>query len=215
MNTPAYTPTNERNEMTWYVISWLVGEPARNSVDVPGLMDWWRTVRASVSDGREPPLQHVVDAWNRERHPGLDPFRIGILNGHQEDSDIDTPCNDYSCRVEIVPEHQAPHLEYMGEDFEDKHAWWWHFRKPDGTVEMRTVIEISVVQHLSEALEQSRKLMDEGMEVAEKRDSEEWRDDKRQLRSSWEEFRTWCSAKHGVMPPPAGPLWPGEHGYKE
>ena len=198
-DTTAYTPTNERTPMSWYVIVWRDAEKRRTPLKVPGIRDWCKS--------HDMKLVVLLAQWHQT-------FGTKYLETDGSDTLWSPADTEYSARTTIVPEHAAPKLEYWGcceteDDFD------WVIELPDGKTDYRKVLSISQHADIGKAWDQAKKDVGHWLDKVEEFDTEEWQQERELMRRDYENFRHWVNKTHGIMPPDPEPIGPGERGFSE
>jgi hypothetical protein len=187
--------------MSWYVIAWRHETDNAITVDVPGFEKWCEDNAAVLSARIDFGLHHgrritpglLIDQWNCG-WPHNAPFR---WNSNMGGIECDTL--DFSVRVEVLPEHMAPHLELM--DPEEDEWWWWHGVDKNGAPQFRIVLAVQQHEHVGEARQAAEQLMEEMDDKVEDYDSQEWVSEHKSLRRHYDEFRNWVISKTQHNPP--------------
>lgn len=185
--------------MAWYAIVWREDTPRTCSINVPNFNKWCvdneETLFVKLGISGDKLATRLVYEWNRTCGDGIPAFEA---DGR---SRIKAVSNEYYARVGVVPEHEAPKMEYFGDG-----EWWWHYGdKEDGTAKHRTVLAIVQADDVVKATKHAEKLMDEWSETVEQYDTDEWNSDRRGMRTQYEEFREWVHKNAGIMPPELEP----------
>ena len=198
-DTTAYTSTNERTPMSWYVIVWREAEKRRTPLKVPGIRDWCKS--------HDMKLVVLLAQWDQT-------FGTKYLETDGSDTLWSHADTEYSARTTIVPEHAAPKLEYWGcceteDDFD------WVIELPDGKTDYRKVLSISQHADIGKAWDQAKKDVGHWLDKVEEFDTEEWQQDRERMRLDYANFRHWVTKTYGVTPPDPEPIGPGERGFSE
>jgi hypothetical protein len=222
--------------MSWYTIVIRERVPGTLRLQVPGLKDWtannleafdkvdgadtknvnYHTGRNRVRDERD-----LVAKWNASFGVTLEssyPFTIKTpldrLDPSRTEDILFGEFMSYHPRIKVLPEHQAPALEYLGEE-NDAPDWIWPYTDDEGHKHYHQILGISEHKDVGKAWDQAAKDLEHWTEKVEAFETKEWMDDMQSLRRQYEDFRTWVTKRYGVTPPPAEPLRRGEHGFTE
>lgn len=185
----------------WYVIAWRDETSSTMTLDIPGFEKWCEDNAAVLSARIDFGLRHgcritpelLIDTWNA-KWPGTVAFR---WNSRQGAIACDTL--EFGVRVEILHERMAPHLELM--DPEENEYWWWHGVGKDGTPQFRIVLEVTQHDAVNDAVTHSKMLMKKWHDKVEDFDTQEWADERRNLRRMYDDFRNWVISQTQHKPP--------------
>lgn len=219
--------------MSWYTIVIRERVPGTLRLQVSGLKDWTEsnleTFNAVESAADAEYLDHdksvrderdLVRNWNASfgvMREDAYPFRIKTTLGSNPARTEDILFGEfmsYHPRIKVLPEHQAPALEYLGEE-NDAPDWIWPYTDEEGHKHYHQILGISEHKNVGKAWDQATKDLEHWTEEVDAFETKEWMDDMRSLRRQYEDFRTWVTKRYGVTPPPAEPLRRGEHGFIE
>ncbi len=201
--------------MSYYVIVWRRSSERSVDLEVPGLQKWCEEtmITRTAPDGlitstkpRPVDLKWMVGQWNA--HIGAKAIKCGYGDTLQ------TTGSEYSVRIEVLPEHKAPELEYWGIGPGDP-EFAWVVQLPDGKKDYRDVLGVSQHKDIGSAWDQAQEDREKWYDKVDDFDTDEWQSDKEHLRLDYASFQRWVTKTYGVTPPEPEPIGPGERGFEE
>ena len=204
--------------MSYYVIVWRHCDERSVDLEVPGLQKWCQEtmITRAAPDGlvtstkpRPVDLEWLIENWNH--HVGFKAIKCGY--GGDCDT-LQTIGSEYSVRIEVLPEHKAPELEYWGIGTGDP-EFAWVVQLPNGKKDYRDVLGVSQHKDIGSAWDQAQEDMEKWYDKVDDFDTAEWQSEKERLRLDYANFQRWVTKTYGVTPPEPEPIGPGERGFEE